>query len=228
MNKIAIYIRTSTDEQNPENQLKDCLNLVTEEYELFEDKQSAWKEHKEREGFDSLKKLIIRGKLRKLVVWDLDRIYRDRKNLVEFFKFCELNKCKIHSYRQKWLTQINNMPSPWNEIIHDLMIQIMGWLAQEESDKKSQRVRASMRMKEDGVYSYKGNKWGRKRISLQATKKILELREKGMSIRQICKEVKYSDKNNNMKNVSSGLVHKIVSENGKKKKVLQGSSQVVN
>lgn len=220
-----IYIRTSTEEQNPENQLKDCLSINQYGmYELIEDKQSAWKEHSEREGFDNLKKLINKGIVKHLIVWDLDRLYRNRKNLVDFFKFCEINKCKIHSYRQEWLSKINDMPSPWNEIIHDLMLQIMGWLAQDESDKKSKRVKASIRMKEDGAYSYKGNKWGRKELSTQAINKILELRKQGKSIRAICNEVQYSDKSNNMKNVSIAVVHKIISGQHRKTKVNPFSS----
>lgn len=223
--KTIIYIRTSTEEQNPENQLKDCLSILgNQEYELIQDQQSAWKEHQEREGFNKLRTLIIRKQVDNLIVWDLDRVYRNRKNLVDFFKLCEVNKCKISSYRQKWLIQINDMPNPWNEIIHDLMIQIMGWLAQDESDKKSQRVKASMRLKEDGIYSYKGNKWGRKEISTQAIKKVLELRKQGKSLREIAKEVQYADKNRNMKNLSVGVVHKIISGQHRKNKVNDISS----
>lgn len=217
--KTIIYIRTSTEDQNPENQLKDCLSLLkNDEYEIIEDKQSAWKEHKEREGFNKVKNEIKKQKLQKLIVWDLDRIYRNRKNLVDFFKLCEINKCQIHSFRQKWLIQINEMPSPWNEIIQDLMIQIIGWLAQDESDKKSERIRNAMRVKKSGVYSYKGNRWGRKEISSQAIKKILLLHQQGKKMKEICNEVSYSDRNNNKKNVSIGLVHKVLK--GKHRKML--------
>lgn len=212
--KTIIYIRTSTDEQNPENQLKDCQSICNGEFEVVEDRQSAWKEHQEREGFSKIRKMILSGQINKLIVWDLDRIYRNRKNLVEFFKLCEINKCQISSYRQKWMNQISEMPSPWNEIIYDLMIQIMGWLAQDESDKKSQRVKASIRIKEDGVYSYKGNRWGRKPVSKNVIKKVLELKDK-LSIREIVKhpEVYYWDKNNNKKPLGKSTVHKIITEN---------------
>ena len=228
MNKqTIIYIRTSTDEQNPANQLKDCQTLCGEEFEVLEDKQSAWREHKERPSFEKLRKMINQGKVDNLIVWDLDRIYRSRKNLVEFFKICEIKKCKINSYRQEWLRNINEMPSPWNEIIHDFMIQIMGWLAQDESDKKSKRVRSAMRERKEGVYSYKGNKWGRRELSTQVIKKVLELRNQGKSIREISKEVKHSDKNNNMVNISRSAVHKIVS--GKhRKSIVNGECPLVD
>ena len=50
-----IHIRTSTEDQNPENQLKDCLSIYKEEwgeYKLFEEKQSAWKDNVTREVFE--------------------------------------------------------------------------------------------------------------------------------------------------------------------------------
>jgi DNA invertase Pin-like site-specific DNA recombinase len=226
--KTIIYIRTSTDEQNPENQLKDCQSLSNKEFEVLEDRQSAWKEHQERPSFEILKKLINKGRVENLIVWDLDRIYRSRKNLVDFFKLCEIKKCKINSFRQDWLNKINDMPTPWNEIIHDFMIQIMGWLAQDESDKKSQRVRAAIRIKDDGAYSYRGNKWGRKELSTQVINKVLELSKEGKSMREISREVKYSDKNNNMVNISKSAVHKILSGNHRKIKVNKESPQVDN
>ena len=226
--KNIIYIRTSTEEQNPENQLKDCKSICEGEFELIEDKQSAWKEHIEREGFNRIKKRIVNKQVDNLIVWDLDRIYRNRKNLVNFFKLCEINKCKILSFRQKWLEELNNVPEPWNEIVFNLMIQVMGWLAQDESDKKSQRVKAAMRIKDDGVYSYKGNKWGRKEISTQAIKKVLQLRKEGKSIREIAQLVEYSDKGNHMKNISKSLVHKIIAGNHRKIKANKECPQIDN
>jgi len=219
--KTIIYIRTSTEEQNPENQLKDCLSLLksNKEYELIEEKQSAWREHIEREGFSNLKKQIKSKNVKTLIVWDLDRIYRNRKSLIEFFTFCKIYGCKVDSFRQQWLNQLNEIPEPFNEMMFNLMLQIMGWLAEEESNKKSERIKNAIRMKKDGAYSYKGNKWGRKEISTIAIKKIMELQKEGLSMREIAKRVTYSDKSNNKKNVSPSLVHKILSGQHRKTKV---------
>jgi len=42
----AIYLRTSTKEQNPENQLNDCIKFCRKigisEYEAFSEQKSAW------------------------------------------------------------------------------------------------------------------------------------------------------------------------------------------
>lgn len=215
MNKI--YLRTSTQEQNPENQLSDCLALLKKlnitVYEVIEDKTSGWKDV-ERKGFDKLYSDIIKGKIRIIVCWDLDRLYRNRKRLIKFFEICKIYKCKVYSFRQQWLEELNNMPEPFNEIMHSQMLQIMGWLAEEESNKKSDRTKSAVRWVEGKpTTSYKGNRWGRKPLSKKVIEKIIEYRKNGLSIREICEVVEYWDKNNNKKKVSVGTVHKILTKN---------------
>ena len=213
MMKTTIYIRTSTIEQNPQNQLADCLNINKwGEYIVLEDKQSAWKDHIERENFDKILYSIKQRRVDHLIVWDLDRIYRNRKRLVGFFKLCKVYKCHIHSYRQQWLEQLSDIPSPWNEIMMELMIQIMGWMAEDESTKKSERVKAAVRRDGNVTKSYKGNKWGRKGLSTQVVNKVLELRKQGMSIREIAGKITYWDKNKNECPLSKSVVHKILTQ----------------
>lgn len=210
--ETMIYLRTSTEEQNPENQLKDCLSI--NEYgghQVIQDKQSAWKE-KDRKGFEELKKLISSRKCKHVIVWDLDRVYRNRKNLIGFFQFAKAYGCQIHSFRQQWLESLNKIQPPFNEIMFDLMLQIMGWLAEEESSKKSERVKAAIRKKAEGTYSRTGKKWGRKGISTQKINQIIAMRNQGDSIRSISKEL----------NLSIGVVHKTLSEIPTEKTVIGG------
>ena len=129
--KTIIYLRTSTEDQNPQNQLSDCKTLVKGDYKVVEEKQSAFRD-KKRPLFDSLRKEIQRGNVSEIVCWDLDRLYRNRKLLVQFFEFCKIYKCRVSSFRQQWLNQLNEMPEPFGEIMQSLMIQIMGWLAEDE------------------------------------------------------------------------------------------------
>lgn len=201
----AIYIRTSTEDQHPENQIKEIERISGKDYKLFKDQQSAWKEEKERVQFELLRKEIKSKKISDLYVWDLDRLYRIRKKLIEFFQLCKLNKCKVHSLRQQWLEDLNNAPEPFNEIMFDMMLQIMGWLAEEESIKKSERVKLAVRKVEGKpTRSYKGNKWGRKSLSTQKQNKIKELvnQESKKSLREIAFEV----------GVSKSAVHKYIKQ----------------
>lgn len=208
--KSIIYIRTSTEEQEPENQIRDCSKLLGGEYILFQDKQSAFKDNKEREGFEKAKKLIKKGKIDNFVVWDLDRIYRNRIKLKEFFQFCKIYGCSIHSVNQQWLEELTNIPAPFNDIMHDLMVNLMGWLAEDESKKKSDRVKLAVRRTPGKpTMSYRGKKWGRKKMPT-AEKRIIELHKEGKKMRKICEEVYYWDKNNHKKFVSIGFVHKTI------------------
>jgi len=220
----VIYIRTSTTEQTPELQLRDLSKIVNiDECSILKDQQSAFKDNVEREEFRQLQKLIEKDKIKDLYVWDLDRLYRNRKKLISFFEFCKFHNCNIHSYRQQWLEDILKVPAPWNDIIYNLLIQIMGWMAEEESIKKSERIKNAVSQKKDYkgkiiTVSKYGNRWGRKGISQQAIKKVLKLHEQGLSIRQIAAQVKITDKNKNQKNISKSTVHKIITEFSQKKK----------
>lgn len=200
--KTIIYLRTSTEEQNPENQLEDCLAINKfGEYEVIEDKTSAWKDV-DRSNFDKMKKEVMKGLISNIIVWDLDRLYRNRKKLMNFFELCKIKNVKIYSYRQSWLDDINSIPEPFNEIVHSLMLSIMGWLSEEESLKKSQRVKSAIRRRQDGIFSYKGNKWGRGQLSSFKKNKIIIFRKEGKSYREIAKEL----------NISLGSVHKYLSK----------------
>jgi len=201
-----IYLRTSTEEQNPQNQLKDCLTLVKGEYEVIEERQSAWKD-KDRDLFDSIKKRIQKREVSNFVVWDLDRIYRKRNKLIEFFEFCKIYKTRIHSFRQSWLEELNKIPEPFNEIMHSLMLSIMGWLAEEESQKRSDRIKIA--------YQNRNKKWGRKSFKEKTILEIIDLKKDNpkLSVRELSERIFVWDKNNNKKNVSKSFVHKILNEN---------------
>ena len=200
-----IYIRTSTIEQNPENQLKDCESINSfGEYELIEDKQSAWKDNVERDGFERLKKLIKSRKVNHLIVWDFDRLYRNRIKFKQFLEFLRMYKVKLHSSRQQWLEDLHKVPEPWNDIMYDLLINIYGHIAQDESDKKSKRVKAAVRKKDGITKSYKGNRWGRKSLSSKKVKMIRDLHKQKKNIRTISQEL----------NISLGVVHKYISSEG--------------
>jgi DNA invertase Pin-like site-specific DNA recombinase len=221
-----IYIRCSTIEQTPELQLKDILSICkTENYEVIEENRSAFKDDRKRTEFNIIIDNIKKGECKHLYVWDLDRLYRNRIKLKQLFELCKAYKCKIHSYRQDWLESINQIPSPWDEIVIELLIQLVGWMAEDESKKKGDRVRMAVK-KRDGkaTQSKYGNRWGRKPYSKQTIGRVLELREQGLSIRNIAKQVKVYDANRNAKPISVSGVHKIVQENASKKFVKGGSS----
>ncbi len=208
----VVYIRCSTPDQQPQLQLND-INVQftpTKDSLILEESISAWKENTPRPQFKRLEQLIRDNKVKTLYVWNLDRIYRNRKKLVAFFALCKIYKVKVRSYCQKWLDSLYHTPEPFDEIFMDLFINILGWIAESESSDKSSRIKMAVRKKNSATYSYKGNLWGRKPFPTNTINRVLELHNLGLSIREIAKKVTVYDKNNNGRDISKSAVHKIL------------------
>lgn len=217
MRNIA-YIRCSTSEQEPALQITDIVTeFQLKDYEVYAENESAWKENVKRPIFEQIKELIQRRKIDNLYVWDLDRIYRNLNRLKDFFLFCKTYDCKVHSFNQKWLDELNNIMPPFDTIVQELMINILGWLGETESNKKSARVKMAVVRNEKGTISYKGKKWGRKPFPKQTIERVLELHNQNKSIRKIANSVSVYDKNNNARKISKSAVHKIILEKSCKK-----------
>lgn len=213
------YIRTSTKEQEPALQIADIKKLCpTCEFKIYTEKLSAWKENVKRPVFDEVVSLIKTGKVEHLYVWSLDRIYRNRNRLKEFFALCKIHNTKFHSYNQGWLEELHKIPAPFNDMMFDLLINLLGWLAEDESSQKSNRIKMAVVKKENGkTVSYKGNRWGRKPYPKQTVDRVLELAMTGASIREIAKQVVAYDKNGHKKKIGKSTVQKILAQNSGEK-----------
>ena len=221
-----MYIRTSREDQEPENQIKDTETISGPKYKLFKDKQSAWKDNKEREDFERLKQIIKRANEGDLYVWDWDRLFRNRRKLKEFFQFCAVYNCRVHSFRQDFFESFYKIPAPFDEIMQELFLNLLGWLAEDESTKKSERVKAAVRrVPGKATMSRRGKKWGRKRIKVND--KIVAAYKEGKNMREITEEIFYWDKNKHKKYVSLGLVHKTLAE-FKKSELLKNKGDNLN
>jgi DNA invertase Pin-like site-specific DNA recombinase len=210
--KTYAYIRTSTKHQSPILQVADIKLLYPkDDLVILEEKQSAWKDNVLRPVFQELMGLIKKSKVENLYVWDLDRIYRNRLKLKEFFELCKINQVKIHSVNQKWFDEFHKIPPPFNDMMYDMLINLFGWIGEEESGKKSERIKLAVVKKDNTkTVSYKGNRWGRKPFPKQTISRVLELADSGLSIRQIANQVTVFDKNRNEKKISRSSVHKIL------------------
>jgi len=219
MRNDYILIRTSTTEQTPELQLSDIHKAFsTSSALIIQEQVSAYKPNMKRPEIDRLKKLICGGKVNAIYVWDLDRLYRKRKQLGSFLEMCKNFNTQLFSVNQQWLNDLQNIQPPFNEIMYSFMLQIMGWLAEDESDKKSKRVKLAIRRDDNGITkSHNGKKWGRKSLSNQTVNKVKELHESGLSVRQIAEQVKVYDKSNNHRQVSKSAVHKILTNSQREK-----------
>ena len=224
----AIFIRCSTENQTPELQLNDILSMnPPSDAVIYREQLSAWKENIKRPEFEKILSKIRSRQISTLYVWNLDRLYRNRKRLVEFLALCHRCNVKVFSYNQKWLDSIMTMDEPFNEIMYNLMLQILGWIGESESTTKSNRVKMAVKHTAGVTVSYKGNKWGRKSLPKQTISRVLGLHSEGKSIRQIAAAVQVYDKNNNGRNISVGAVHKILAESKAQKDSISSCSQAV-
>lgn len=217
----AIYARVSSREQSEMEQIpkvKETFNI--DDCLIYREEVSAWnidKDHKRLE-FLKLKKDIKEKRISNLYIFDIDRLFRNRKRTKEFFEYCKFYKVDIYSVNQKWLNDFQKLKSeiPENfrfliDNIYNLLLDVYAQTAEDESNKKSERVKLKVTKDNNGVtISTSGKKWGRKSLPKQAKNKIVSLHKEGMSIRKIAEVVQTTDKNNNMKNVSVGAVHKII------------------
>jgi DNA invertase Pin-like site-specific DNA recombinase len=215
--KAVIYLRTSTEEQEPENQKKECIKIAENRgYEIKEvllEKLSGFKQI-ERPKYEQVKEMARKGEIQAVIVWALDRWVRNRDTLIEDTTVLKSYGCKIHSVKESWLEAIN-IEGALGRTIQEFLLGLMGSIGEMESERKSERVRLAIRKKDGITKSYKGNKWGRKSLSNQCRNKIIELSKQGKTIREIAKLVTYT-KGTNTVNVSRSAVHKTLQEYNEK------------
>ena len=222
--KVAIYARVSTKDQSEAEQIPSIKKGfdLPDDVLVFREEVSAWSIDKEEKRLE-LKRLISAikaGSLDKLYIWDLDRLYRNRKKTREFFEMCSYYGVEIYSLNQKWLNDFQRLKDqfPENfkfliENISSLLLDVYSQTAEDESVKKSERVRLKIKKDVDGVTrSVDGKKWGRRSLPDRVVQEVLSYYGK-RSIRWIASNVYYYDKNKNKRNLSVGAVHKIISEN---------------
>jgi putative DNA-invertase from lambdoid prophage Rac len=140
--KAAAWYRVSTDDQHTDNQVPDVEQFAAHhEYEIgrtFTVDDSAWKNGGGPEYRAALKAAMDaawRGEFSVIIVWALDRITRngaeDALRLVRQFRE---RGCTLLSVQEPWL---NSSP----EIV-DVLIAFAGWQAQQESKRRSERIKA--------------------------------------------------------------------------------------
>lgn len=194
MAKVFVYLRVSTDDkgQDPKNQLRPCEKFIRDhglkgEVEVFEEHGSAWRRH-ERPVFNKMLLRAEREGVKHIVVWRFDRVSRRRVDFLGIWTRCSVQGIKLHSVTEQFIETLNKLPSPWDEIMGRFMLELVAWLSEEESRKKSENVRLAFERKKK-----KGDveDWGRPSVEVDEGELKL-LRRRGYSIREIAKKLKVS------------------------------------
>jgi len=143
---VAIYVRVSTDDQNPENQAQELVKYAQRMdykiYDVYTDKCSGLKDS--RPEFNRMQEDMRHMKFDAILVWKLDRIGRSLQHLLNLFQEMQSKKVDFIC-----LTQNLDTVSPSGK----LLFQIMGAFAEFESSLISERTKSGMeRAKRQGVH----------------------------------------------------------------------------
>jgi putative DNA-invertase from lambdoid prophage Rac len=145
MTKAAIWIRVSTAHQATENQVPDLEKFaahrgyeIVERYELSE---SAWNGGKDSGEYRAAMQRALdsawRGDFKVLIVWALDRLTRQgAEGTLRILRQFRERGCIVVSVQESWL---NAAPE-----IQDVLVSFAGWVAQQESSRRSKRIKAGL------------------------------------------------------------------------------------
>lgn len=209
MNKSVIYLRVSSDKQTEESQLKPCEEFCKERnYDIVgiyrDHSKSAYKNVK-RPSFEKVNQLVKNREIDHIVVWALDRwTRRGPKELKNAISYLSAYDVQLHSVQEKWLESIN-MPGGMGAVIRDFFIGLLGWMAQQESELKSERIKQSK------VYQKALDKGtvGRSTLPDAIVHEVAQLLYEGKSYKQIHEQVTYKAKFGKIKHVSIGTISSI-------------------
>jgi DNA invertase Pin-like site-specific DNA recombinase len=181
MKKVGIYARVSTDKQTCENQLIE-LRAVAERcgytivQEFVDSGISGAKGRADRPALDAMMKASNQRKFDMILVWSIDRLGRSLQNLVELLNDLQSMRVDLMFLQQGMDTSTSS---------GRMMFSIFGALAEFERNLIRERVVAGQnRAKARGV------KMGRPSKMNDGLRSAIQLlRENGMGIKQIAKEV---------------------------------------
>ena len=181
MKRIALYARVSTDKQTCENQLQELRTIAermnyTIVTEFVDNGISGMKTRQNRPALDQLMKSATQRKFDMVMCWSIDRLGRSLQNLVEILN--ELQAMKIDLF---FLQQGMDTTTPSGRMIFS----VFGAIGEFERNLIRERVIAGQkRAVANGV------KMGRPSKMNDGMRSAIKLlREKGMGIKQIAREL---------------------------------------
>jgi putative DNA-invertase from lambdoid prophage Rac len=140
--KAGVWFRVSTGHQDSANQEPDVAQFVAHhgytvarEYRVSD---SAWKNGDEYAAtLEQALQDAWEGKFSVLVIWSLDRLVRQGpEEALRIFRQFGERKVSIVSVKEPWL---NGSPE-----VQKLLISFAGWMAEQESRRRSERIRAGL------------------------------------------------------------------------------------
>jgi DNA invertase Pin-like site-specific DNA recombinase len=178
--KVAIYARVSTDKQTCENQLKELRSIAERMQYIVVDEfidEGISGATSSRPALDALMKSATQRRFDMVICWSIDRLGRSLQNLIEILN--ELQSLKVDLFFMQQGLDTSTSAGR-------MMFSIFGALAEFERNLIRERVIAGQqRAISQGV------KMGRPTKMNDGMKNAIKLlRERGIGIKQIARELK--------------------------------------
>jgi putative DNA-invertase from lambdoid prophage Rac len=140
--QCAVWLRVSTGHQEAGNQVPDIGRFIAhhgyKQVATYELAESAWNT---KDGYKATLKRALddahAGKFSVLVVWALDRLTREgAEGALRVIRQFRERGCIIVSVKESWLNG--------SAEIQDVLVAFAGWMAEQESRRRSERIRAGL------------------------------------------------------------------------------------
>jgi putative DNA-invertase from lambdoid prophage Rac len=140
--RVACYLRVSTDNQTVDNQRPDMENYLKShgipdsEVTYYSENESAWRQGHQGE-LARLKEDVRSGKRKYdlFLIWAFDRLCRSGGiALIKEYEFFMRHGIKVISVREQW----SDVPVEFIPV----MLSLFGYLAEMESKRRSERIKA--------------------------------------------------------------------------------------
>ena len=151
------YIRVSSRDQNEDRQLEAMKQFITDERDIFIDKQSG--RNFNREQYQLLKRMLRKDDI--LYIHSLDRFGRNKEAILQEWKDLTQNIQAHIVVLDMPLLDTTQYKDSLGNLITDLVLQILSWLAEEERTKIKTRQREGIE-----VAKKKGKHLGRPRTEI--------------------------------------------------------------
>jgi|GEM_PF-1449910 len=152
---IAIYVRVSTEDQDPATHRAEVTDFVARKYPDVSTREYAdiWTGTTTvgREQFQELKNEVEEGNINAVVTTSVSRVARSIRDLSDFIELCEENGTAVHFTRES-LDFKPDDEDPYNRA----MLQMLGIFAELEAKITQQRTKETIRQMREN-----GHKWGR-------------------------------------------------------------------
>jgi putative DNA-invertase from lambdoid prophage Rac len=179
MERVAVYLRVSTEIQNHESQeaeLRDyCHRRGWTEPSFYRDTASGSRQ--DREGLNELMQKVRRGKVDVVLAFKLDRMARSLGHLAQIIGELQINRVALVVPSQGIDTSNNNPAA-------HLQLNILAAVAQFEREIIIERVRAGL-----NAAKARGVRLGRPSTPEKKQQKVIQLHREGLKPRQIAETI---------------------------------------